>query len=315
VAAALRDAPFLHVYPDPECAELREELRNYTGVDKERILVGAGADELIDLLFRLLVEPAAGDTIVNTPPTFGMYKFDADVNGARVINVPRRPDFGLDIDAIEACFQDPAVKRPKMVFVTSPNNPDGSTISDDQLRQLLRLPTLVVLDEAYFEFSRDNRILWVNDHDNLVVLRTFSKWAALAGLRVGYGAFPPDIIKHLWKIKQPYNVSVAGQIAAIASLRDKQNLLDKVELMKAQRERFYKEVAEIPWLSPYPSSANYVLCRVGKDRDAAGLKKTLAEDHGVLIRHYTSPGLDDCIRISMGTPSQMDRLFEVLRGL
>jgi histidinol-phosphate aminotransferase len=317
---AMAEAPYVHIYPDPESGTLREALEQYAGIPKEYILAGAGADELIDLLFRLLITPGAGDAVVNLPPTFGMYKFDGDVNGADVVNVPRNPtDFSVDVDAVEQLFATSAralssSSRPKILFVASPNNPDGSTISDDHLRRLLALPTLVVLDEAYFEFADDNRMHWVPQYDNLVVLRTFSKWAGLAGLRIGYGGFPLPIIKHLWKIKQPYNVSVASQLAATASIHDKQDLLAKVAKLKAQRVRFYNEVQDLTWLHAFPSQSNYVLCRISGGRTAADIKQALS-NRGILIRYYTTPGLDDCIRISMGTDQQMEAVYKALREL
>lgn len=316
VAQVLADAQYLHIYPDPASGFLRDALEDYTGVDKEYLLVGAGADELIDLLMRLFIVPGMGHSIVNCPPTFGMYKFDADVNGAELINVTRKEgSFTIDVDAIERVFEDCAPeKQPKMIFVASPNNPDGSVLSDDDLLRLLALPTLVILDEAYFEFAQDNRLKWVPRFDNLVVLRTFSKWAGLAGMRVGYGAFPLPIIEHLWKIKQPYNVGVASQIAATASIREKGDLLAKVDRMIKQRGIFYDEVRRFDWLAPFPSQSNYVLCRVGGGRTAAEVKEKLAQ-RGILIRYYTAKGLADCIRVSMGTEEQMKRLYEALAEL
>lgn len=316
VADALANAPYMHIYPDPASLFLRQALEEYTSVPKDYLLAGAGADELIDLLFRLFVTPGTGESVVNCPPTFGMYKFDADVNGAELINVPRdKTTFAVDVDAVERVFAERGKgKYPKLVFVASPNNPDGSVLSDDQLKRLLALPTVVVVDEAYFEFANDNRITWVPQYENLVVLRTFSKWAGLAGLRIGYGAFPLPIIKHLWKIKQPYNVSVAAQVAGIASIRQRDDLLKKVDRMVAQRHAFYERVAKYSWLFPYPSHSNYVLCRVGEGKNAADVKAQLA-DRGILIRYYTSKGLSDCIRISMGTPQQMEILYSALDEL
>ena len=285
-------------------------------------MVGAGADELIDLILRLMIVPGRADTVVNFPPTFGMYKFDADVNGASVISITRKEDFSIDVDAVERLFDghhgngvDKSGKAlPKVVFVTSPNNPDGSTISDAMLKRLLALPTLIVLDEAYFEFCNQNRISWVKDYNNLIVLRTLSKWAGLAGMRVGYGAFPLPIIKHLWKMKQPYNVSVASQTAAIASVKDKADLLGKVEKMKRQRGLFYERIKGMEYLDPYPSQSNFVLCRVRSGRKAVEIKGRLAE-RGILIRYYTSKGLEDCVRFSMGTDDQMEKLYRALKEL
>lgn len=314
VRSALADAAYLHIYPDPESTALRAALSEYTALAPEYLLAGAGADELIDLLCRLFINPGTDDAIVNCPPTFGMYKFDADVNGARLLSVPRRADFSIDVAAIENLFKSSSEHPPKILFVASPNNPDGSVLSDSDLRRLIALPTVVVLDEAYFEFADGNRLTWVPSTPNLVVLRTFSKWAGLAGMRVGYGAFPLSIIKHLWKIKQPYNVSVAAQVAAIASIREKSDLLEKVDRMVQQRHLFYQRVSKYDWLKPYPSQSNYVLCRVCGERDAAEMKAKLAK-RGILIRYYTTPGLTDCVRVSMGTEKQMESLYEALDQL
>jgi histidinol-phosphate aminotransferase len=309
VAEALAEAHYLHIYPDPESRELRAALAGYTGIEAEYLLVGSGADELIDLTLRLFIEP--GDKIINCPPTFGMYAFDSHINGAQVLNVRRRPDFSLDLEAIEQYFQgEPA---PKIIFVTSPNNPDGSLLDDAALRRLLALPAVIVLDEAYIEFSQGSRTDWVKTHPNLIVLRTFSKWAGLAGLRVGYGAFPLDIIKHLWKIKQPYNVNVAAQLAAQVSLADRERLMGSVKRLIAERERFYSVLAQFDWLNPYPSQANFILCRV-EGRQALDIKNKLAQ-RGILVRHYNSTGLTDHIRISIGTSHQMARLAEVLKAI
>lgn len=307
VGRGLAEARYLHIYPDPEGRELRAALAEYTGLPADYLLIGHGADELIDLVMRLFLRP--GQAILSCPPTFGMYRFDAALNGARVVPVERGPDFAIPIEAIEALGEE----IPKLIFIASPNNPDGSLPGDETIRRLLALPAVVVLDEAYVEFSGGSRIRWVKEYPNLIVLRTFSKWAGLAGLRVGYGAFPPQLIGHLWKIKQPYNVNVAGQLAARLSLEDRDYLLDNVARLIAERERFYHTLAQIDWLEPYPSQANFVLCRV-LGRSAAEIKDTLTE-RGILVRYYDSPGLKEHLRFSIGTPAQMNGLAETLRQL
>jgi histidinol-phosphate aminotransferase len=315
VAEALAEMPYLHIYPDPESRELRHALADYTGLTPDYLLVGSGADELIDLVMRLFITP--GDAIVNCPPTFGMYKFDGEINAAHIINIWRRSDFSIDVEAVEQLFQtetkQEAQKTPKIIIVTSPNNPDGSLLNDEALERLLTLPVVVVLDEAYAEFSRVSRIQWVKNHANLIVLRTFSKWAGLAGLRVGYGAFPPAIIEHLWKIKQPYNVNIAAQIAAQVSLTDRKRLFDNVTRIVAERDRFFSVLSQFDWLKPYPSQANFILCQV-VGRQALEVKNSLARQ-GILIRHYNSTGLTDHIRISIGAPAHMARLEEALKLL
>ncbi|MDH3675127.1 MAG: histidinol-phosphate transaminase, partial [Anaerolineae bacterium] len=322
VAQALSEAPYLHIYPDPESRELRSALAKYTGLDARYIMVGHGADELIDLILRLVIQ--AGDRIVNCPPTFGMYAFDAGINGAEVVNIWRNADFSIDLNSIIALFSasngrqaknrpraDGRSEVPKVIFVTSPNNPDGSLLSDHELEQLLTLPALVVLDEAYVEFGGTSRVRWVTQYANLIVLRTFSKWAGLAGLRVGYGAFPLELSQHLWKIKQPYNVNVAGQIAARVSLADREYLLQNVSRLIVQREQLVHTLDQFDWLEPYPGQANFILCRI-IGRQAREVKHNLAEQ-GVLVRYYDSPGLSDHLRISIGTPTQMARLEEALK--
>jgi len=151
----------------------------------------------------------------------------------------------------------------------------------------------------------------VPQRSNLVVLRTFSKWAGLAGLRVGYGAFPSELMPHLWKIKQPYNVSVAASTAAIVSLQHAEELRRTGELILAERRRLFEKLQGIPWLKPYPSQANFILCRV-EGIQAAGLKQKLAQE-GILLRYFNKPGLQNCLRISVGKPEHTDALIEALQ--
>ena len=308
VFEALKDLPYAHIYPDPGSRALRSALSSYHGISEDNLLAGAGADELIDLVLRLLIEP--GQAVLNCPPTFGMYAFDGDLACARVISIPRRADFSIDIEALEAAAW---MHRPKLLFLASPNNPDGSLVKRADLERLLELPLLLVLDEAYMEFAPPGASLLkeVHQRSNLVVLRTFSKWAGLAGLRVGYGAFPAALMSHLWKIKQPYNVSVAASTAAITSLQHANELRHTGELIVAERQRLYEKLGTISWLKPYPSQANFILCRV-EGRPALELKQKLARE-GILVRYFNKPGLQNYIRISVGKPEHTDVLIKTLR--
>lgn len=330
---ALQNGRFYHIYPDPEANELREAISADTGLPKERLLAGAGADELIDVVLRAVLGP--GDGVIDCPPSFGMYPFSTAVNAGQYIPVWRRADFSLDVAGIETAVA--AHPHAKVLFLCSPNNPDGSLISDDDLRRLLALPLLVILDEAYVDFAGEvnrggrgerggeekeasasstfsavkSHLHWALEYDNLAVLRTFSKLAGLAGLRVGYGAFPEWLLPHLWKIKQPYNVNVAAALTAVAALQDRHWLNDKVQRIVAERERMVVELAQFPWLIPYPSQANFVLFRV-MGRDARQVKLEL-EGRGVLVRYFNKPGLDNCIRISVGRPEDTDRLVAAMQ--
>lgn len=311
--AALASLDYPHIYPDPESRALRAALSAFTGAPTENLLAGAGADELIDLIMRVTLSP--GDAILNCPPTFGMYAFDADLNNARTINVKRNKDFSLDVDGILAAAEK---YSPKLIFLTSPNNPDGSLTPQPVLQKLLALPALIVLDEAYIEFAAPeslgktlSQITDVPNRDNLIVLRTFSKMAGLAGLRVGYGAFPSWLMPTLWKAKQPYNVNVAASAAAVAALEDSAYLTQTVTALVAERQRLMDALQKISYLRPYPTESNFILCRA-LGCDAAQLKAELAQKHGIFIRYFDKPGLNDHIRISVGKPEQTDALVKAL---
>jgi histidinol-phosphate aminotransferase len=340
---AIASAGTLHIYPDPEQTLLREAISSYINVPMEHILCGAGGDEIIDLIGRAFIQ--AGDAIIDLPPTFGMYRWEADVVNAQYVKVPRRDDFSIDVEAVErlvnsnwvmghldrAQSQLP-ITHYKLLFVTNPNNPDGSVVSEDDLNRLLALPVVVVLDEAYIDFStQPSRAGWVAQHDNLIVLRTFSKLAGMAGLRVGYGIFPLPVIKHLWKIKQPYTPNVAGTVGAIAALGDPDYLRDNVQRIVAERERMGELLSELGWLQPLPSETNFILCRVNQNltggaqrTDLSGVSpdlpvgkqvKLALEQHGVLVRWFDKDGLRNCIRISVGRPDQTDRLMAALKSI
>ncbi len=309
VVEALAELPNMQVYPDPASGRLREGLADYTGVPAEQILCGAGADELIELILQLFIEP--GDAIINTPPTFAMYSFNAPLYHAHAVDVYRRADFSIDLDAIQQAV---AQHKAKLVFLCSPNNPSGDLIARADIKALLDLPATIVVDEAYIEFAEGGSLAdWVGEYPNLIVLRTLSKWAGLAGLRIGYGLFPRALMPHLWKIKQPYNVNVAADLAARVSLLDVDFLMERVRQLTEQRKRMEAAFAELPYLSPYASQANFVLNRV-KGLSAEDFRDQLARA-GIIVRYYQKPRLEDCIRISAGTPAQIDRLLAVLRAL
>ena len=309
VQEALANLAHINTYPDPESGQLRDMLADYTGVPAEQILCGAGADELIEIILQLFIEP--GDAIINTPPTFAMYGFDALLYYGKVIDVWRQDDFSLDVAAIEEA----ALKHDaKLIFLCSPNNPSGNLIAAESIQRLLNLPCAIVVDEAYIEFSnQDSLAAQAADAPNLIVLRTMSKWAGLAGLRVGYGVFPLELMPQLWKIKQPYNLNLAADAAAQASLQDVDYLLERVRQLTAQRQRMERAFAELPCLSPYPSESNFVLNRV-RGMSAPDFRDAMARA-GIIVRYYSQPRLDDHIRISAGTPEQVDRLLDALKQI
>ncbi len=312
VRERLATFPYYHIYPDPQQEALRAALADYVGAPVDNILPGHGADELIDLLCRMLLEP--GDVVLNAPPTFGMYEFDAAVNMGKVVHVWRDEAFRVDVEGIARAIREGSEKnggKVKLLFLTSPNNPDGSMLPPEDLEALLALPVIVVVDEAYIEFAgRPSLAPRVLEHENLIVLRTFSKWAGIAGLRLGYGIFPNWLMPHLWRFKQPYNVNVAATVAGLAALEDKAYYARTTAAIIAERNRLQRELARFPFLRPYPSYANFVLCRV-EGMDAWALKQWL-EGEGILVRYFRKPGLENCIRVSAGKPEHTDALLAAL---
>jgi len=260
VLEAVREATF-HIYPDPGQEALREAIAGFVGVDAENVVAGTGADDLIDILIRLVMPKA----VAIATPTFGMYRFLAKISRAVPVEVPRRPNFDLDVVALRHAVHEGA----GMVFLTSPNNPTGNPVNMAELEALCSLEALIVVDEAYVEFGGPSVVPLIARHPNLVVLRTFSKWAALAGLRVGYSVSDPELAGHLMSLKQPYNVNVAADLGARAAIAHWPEISETIAAIVAERDRMAGLVAELGWLKPFPSRANFVLSRSTAAREAS----------------------------------------------
>ena len=305
VRRALSNYSSYHIYPDPEQRELKKVLAEYVGVDQGHIVAGSGSDELIDLILRLFIEP--GDEVINCVPSFGMYPFSTKVCGGRVVEVPRTDGFAVDVGAVKVSMNE----RTRVLFLASPNNPTGNLTSQRDILELVDTGMVVVVDEAYYEFSGVTVAALVPRYDNLIVLRTFSKWAGLAGLRVGYGIFPTKLTSYLMKIKPPYNVNAAAQLAVRESLRDIDHLRNTVKAIVEERERLLRLLKELDFLEPLPSQANFILCHV-----LGGRARWICDElgkRGIFIRYFDNPLLQDYIRISVGKPEHTDALIEALK--
>lgn len=296
----------ISVYPDSGQTELRKQLEGYTGVSMEHIVASAGSDRLIDLILRLFLEP--GDEVINLVPTFAMFRFFTELCGGTPVEVPRTEDFCVDVSAVKKAI----TKKTKVILLASPNNPTGTLAPREDILELLDSGLLVLVDEAYYEFAGQTMAPLVGQYRNLMVLRTFSKWAGLAGLRIGYGLFPTSIADYLLRIKEPYCVNVAALVAVRESLKDVDYLMSRVKAIVAERERLFSELKKIKWLKPFPSQANFILCSV-----LAGARQLQQElqNRGILVRYFDEPQLRDCIRISVGKPEENDILFETLKEL
>ena len=307
VVKALGQFQFYNHYPDPDQRQLREVLSDYLGVPPNQIVAGNGSDELIDMLLRMFL--GVGDNIIIPSPTFGMYAFSAEVCGGETISVPRDENFEIDIEAVKLAVTD----RTKLIFLASPNNPTGNIASEAQIRGLLETGAIVVVDETYYEFCGETVLPLLEDNPNLVVLRTFSKWAGLAGLRIGLGAMHPDLALTMMSMKSPYNVNRAAEIALIASLEDRAGLLDRVQAIVVERDRMMGLLQDIPEIDTWPSRANFILCRLPKGRGKEifdGLCR-----RGIFLRYFSSPGLEDHIRVSVGWPHETDAVISALNEL
>lgn len=307
VIKALSKASNFNIYPDDGQQELRELIAGYAGVPPQCVVAGHGGNTLIDFLVRLFVGP--GDEVINSVPTFDLYRFSTQICGGNIINTSRDEWFNIDLNAMLAAI----TPRTKLIFLASPNNPTGNITTREEILALIKTGLPVVVDEAYYEFSGETVMPMTNDYKNLIVLRTFSKWAGLAGLRVGYGVFPARIAAALMAIKIPHNVSVAAEIAVRESLNDISNLQGKVKALIAERSRLFSELQSIDYLKPFPSKANFIYCDVLKG-SASDLHQKL-QKKGVLIRYFDTPLLKNAIRISIGKPEHTDTLMKALRQI
>ncbi len=307
VNRALADYQGISIYPDSGQNILRKQLQEYTGVAAEHIVASAGSDQLIDLVLRLFLNP--GDEVINCVPTFAMFQFFIKLNCGIMVKVPRDEGFQVNIAAVKAAI----TNKTKLILLATPNNPTGTVTPREDVLEIIETGLPIVIDEAYFEFSGETVAPLVGNYKNLMVLRTFSKWAGLAGLRIGYGMFPRKIAEYLLRIKEPYCVNVAALVAVRETLKDKNTLMERVKTVNDERERLYCRLEEMKWLKPHPSKANFILCSVLKGR-AKELQQKL-EERGVLVRYFDQPLLRESIRISIGKPEENDILIEILKEL
>jgi len=307
VNQALANFSGFSVYPDDGQEKLRELLAGYTGIDARHIVAESGSNRLIDLVLRLLISPK--DEVINCVPTFSIYRFSTELCGGTLVEVRRDERYAVDVAAVKAAI----TPKTKIIIIASPNNPTGTQIPREDIMELLDTGLPVLIDEAYYEFSRETVVPLVIQLDNLMVLRSFSKWAGLAGLRIGYGLFPPRIANYVLRIKIPYSVNVAALVAVEESLKDIDYLQERVKAIIAERDRLFKELGRIEWLRPIPSTANFILCQVLKGQ-ASQLHQQL-RNKGILVRYFDEPLLQNYIRISVGRPEDTDALMKTLRAI
>jgi histidinol-phosphate aminotransferase len=305
VQEALASFDRYHHYPDPDARRVRQRLGIYCDANPDRIIVGAGSDEIIDMLLQTLLDP--DDEVIVPAPTFGWYRARTELFGGVVREVQRGESFELPVDTI----LDSIHERTKIVFLTSPNNPTGNMTTTQDIVRILESGVIVVVDEAYFEFSGKTVLPLTREFDNLVVLRTFSKWAGIAGLRFGYGVFPEFLVHHILKVRSPFTITSASLQAVEASLDDLEYLHVTINRIRTERRRLQRRLAALDFMRPYPSVANYVLVQVTSG-DAHDIHQRLA-DRGIMVRKYGDARLREYLRISVGKPEDTDRLMAALQ--
>jgi histidinol-phosphate aminotransferase len=297
-------------YPDPMATHLREMIAEANGLEPGNVLVGNGGDELIfDLL---LAWGGPGRKLLDLPPTFAMYEIDAQVTGTTVVRIPRsEKDFSVDEAAVLA-----RVARGDIdcVFVSHPNNPTGNVQPETFLIDLLNASdALVLVDEAYFEFSRHTMRPHMERHRNLAILRTFSKAFSLAGLRVGYLLAHEDVVSELTKVRQPYSVDRFSQWIAGLVFRERVVFEGRIREIIRQRDLVQEALGALDGVTVFPSEANFVLFRIDR---AAAVWRDLLHGHGVLLRDLSRvPGLEDCLRVSIGTEEENRRFLAAMAEL
>jgi histidinol-phosphate aminotransferase len=296
-------------YPDGSGFYLRQALAKKHGVMPDQVVLGNGSNELIELLVRSFLRP--GDEAVVPHPSFVVYPMIVQAAGGVRVMVMLK-DFRLDLDAMARAI----TPMTKIVFVANPNNPTATIVTRDEVEHFMsRVPerTIVMFDEAYIEFAMGSdfpdTLAYVKQGRKVVVLRTFSKAASLAGLRVGYGIADADAIALMNRIRQPFNVNSLAQVAALAALDDEAHILECVRMIEAGRHFLYDEFKRIG-LQYVPSRANFILVDVG--RNAADIYQKLLHQ-GVIVRPMTPFGLETAFRITVGTPEENRKLVKALR--
>jgi len=297
-------------YPEFVAASLQECLADFASWKADGVIAGNGSNELIQSLLMVTVNEAK--RILISEPTFALYRQVATILGGDVVSVPSTATFQFDVPALTEALRD---SKPEVMILCSPNNPTGSVIGDDDLKQLLRTaPGLVVIDEAYHEFAGQSVVPLLNDFPNLVVLRTFSKAMGLAGMRLGYLLAAPQLVTEVRKAVLPYNLNVFSQtVAEVAIEMYEAELQPLVKRIIAERERLFAELNAIQGLEPVASRANFMIVRTAVEPRTI-FNELLARD--ILVRDVSGyPMLKEYFRFNVGTPQENDRLIQSLNEI
>ncbi|HZO09667.1 MAG TPA: histidinol-phosphate transaminase [Myxococcota bacterium] len=309
VAAMQAELARVHRYPDGASFELRRRLAGRLGVGEEQLVFGAGADEILELLAKVLLGP--GDECVFAWPSFAMYPIVVRGMGATPVPVPLDAALVHDLDAMAKAV----TARTRLVFVCNPNNPTGTSVGRealDRFAEALPAECVLAIDEAYVDFARradfPDSLAWVRRRPGTIALRTFSKAYGLAGLRVGYGVADPELAGYLQRARHPFNVNRLAEVAAVAALDDRE-YTERLQRLNADGIAYLTRELTALGFEVWPSDANFVLAR-----GPAGVVPALLRE-GVIVRPLAGFGLTEHLRITVGLPEENERLVKALRRI
>lgn len=296
------------IYPDGGSVQLRETVARHLGVEPNQLIFGAGSDDVILMLARAYLVP--GDETIMAKPTFPQYKHNAEIEGAKCIEVPLR-DGVHDLEAMLA----QVTERTKIIWICNPNNPTGTINSDDEIRSFMeRVPehVIVVMDEAYYEYNtspeRAETLPLLDQYKNMIILRTFSKIYGLASLRVGYGVAHADMIQLINQVREPFNTNSFAQAAAIAAIQD-QAFIEQCRNDNAKGMAYLQQQLTKMGLSYYPSYGNFIMIHI--DRPAQPVFDALLR-RGIIVRSGAALGFPTSIRVTVGNPEQNEKFIVAL---
>ncbi len=299
----------LNRYPDPHQRDLKHKLATLKAVSDNNIFVGNGSDEVIDLAFRIFCIPGV-DKALTFSPTYGMYEVSAAINNVELLTIPLTTDFQIDVEKVKPYFADSSIK---LLFICSPNNPTGNLMNKRDVEYILKnFNGIVIIDEAYIDFAKEASLIsLIDQYNNLIVSQTFSKAWGLAAARVGLAYANSEVISLFNKVKSPYNVSKINQQAAIDALTKFEVYSERLTLILKEKERLIAQLQELVIVKKiYPSDANFLLLEV---EHADSLYTALVTQH--IITRNRSKQVENCIRISIGTPHENDELVKALKDI
>lgn len=295
----------LNRYPDTDSTELRTELANYYNLDKNNFVCGVGSDQIIDFITKAFLN--ANDFILTSSPTFSMYSIYAKLNHGKILSIQMKDDFSLDLDKIMDAVK--TEQNLKVIFICSPNNPTGNTISEQDILYLIKNTNkIIVVDEAYEEFSNTSVIRYINDFDNLIILKTFSKAFGIAGARIGYAISNFNICDMLNIVKPPFNIPAFSQKLATFVLQDSHEYTKRVTEILALKQILFEQLSKLSFIKIYESNANFIFFESQID-----IYNTLLKNN-IKIRCFESNNNKEILRVTVGTKAENDEFIKILKN-